>query len=137
MKYYEGLREELETEFIRQDKDGIIRKLSEVINSLLEEKPKTADSLSIASETMYFTIYHIDHGKSMLEKIFQMYTKGYQCLFEFQSSMQIATWLVMLRDGLYTQLEEREQDAKQIVVTTVQNYIKKQVRERISLSETA
>ena len=46
MKYYEGLREELETEFIRQDKDGIIRKLSEVINSLLEEKPKTADSLS-------------------------------------------------------------------------------------------
>ena len=137
MKYYEGLREELETEFIRQDKDGIIRKLSEVINSLLEEKPKTADSLFIASEIMYFTIYHIDHGKSMLEKIFQMYTKGYQCLFEFQSSMQIATWLVMLRDGLYTQLEEREQDAKQIVVTTVQNYIKKHVRERISLSETA
>lgn len=137
MKYYEGLRETLETEYIRQDREGITKGLSEVINNMLEEKTETAECLSIASEIMYFTIYHINHGRNILTKIFHMYTNGYQCLFGFHSHMQIATWLVMLRDGLYEQLQENEQDAKQKMVSTVQAYIRKHVRERISLSETA
>lgn len=137
MNYYEEVRTKFEAVCIRQDRERIMASLSDIIYHMQKEQPEADEALVVASEITYFMIFHMDHGRSFLTEFFKKYPKGYRCLFTFHSTEQVIDYLMILRNGLDQQLKSQMIDSKQMIVITVQDYIREHVREKISLSETA
>ena len=124
MNYYEEVRTKFEAVCIRQDRERIMASLSDIIYHMQKEQPEADEALVVASEITYFMIFHMDHGRSFLTEFFKKYPKRYRCLFTFHSTEQVIDYLMILRNGLDQQLKSQMIDSKQMIVITVQDYIR-------------
>ena len=71
MNYYEEVRTKFEAVCIRQDREGIMASLSDIIYHMQKEQPEADEALVVASEITYFMIFHMDHGRRFLTEFFK------------------------------------------------------------------
>lgn len=115
--------------------------LHAIITKLIETFEGRSDLLVPATDAacnvLYMATSLLADGENMVEQIFEKEPEGYRALYRKHTIDGIVDWLIEFRDGCCDLLSSRKQSYKEQLVKNVQDYIKRNLNQKLSLNQVA
>jgi len=133
----QSFRNEIRRAFEELNVTALYDTITKVAEELLSRPDLHIQAMDTATNILYMVNSLLPDGKKIIADIFSDSPDGYYSLYRLTSVNGIANWLIKLRDGCCSILQNQNQNYRQKTVAMVQSYIKKNLSIKLTLNEVA
>jgi two-component system, response regulator YesN len=134
---FSASRSEIRRAFEEMDTQALYTIISTLIETFKGNPDLLVPATDAACNILYMATSLLADGENVVEQIFENESEGYRALYQMHTIDGIVKWLIQFRDGCCHILSSRKQNYKEQVVKNVQEYIKRNLHQKLSLNHVA
>lgn len=130
-------KEPIQKSFEEYNAEILDTTLTSIIDLFREHPHKYLQALDAACNILYLSLSLLPKGEEVISKLYQEEENGYLSIYEQTSLDEVLNWMMTLKKGLCTELENLHKNHKNRIVANVKKYIEEHITEKLSLAEVA
>ncbi|MDR2656126.1 MAG: response regulator [Oscillospiraceae bacterium] len=134
---FSKMRPGLRRAFEEMDTAAFHATLTEIIEYFSAHPDCETQALDTACNVLYMATSLLPDGENTVRQIFEGETENYRGIHRLHSAKAVVGWLEKLRDGCCDILAVQKQGYRKQVVNAVQEYIRENLGERLTLNNVA
>lgn len=117
------------------DTDALNGLITNIAGYFQKNPSQYIQAMDAACTLLYMGISLLPDGKETILQIFSDEPEGFLSIHKKRLTTEIVAWMIKLRDGLCTLLQNRRQSYKNRIVTNVKKYIRENLNKKLTLNE--